>query len=140
MISFLFNNVSITLTARNKLKLYISKLFATHSVSLSSLTYVFCSDEYLLTINRQFLNHEDYTDIITFNYAVPGQPVIGEVYVSVDRIKENASRFDVTVTKELHRVIFHGALHLCGYTDKHPGQKKRMTNAEDACLKEYFGF
>lgn len=90
---------------------------------IGQLDYVFCSDAYLLNINKQFLNHDTYTDIITFDYtedAVLG----GEIYISIDRVKENALKFDVTLTEELCRVMVHGLLHLAGYKDKTAGHKQ----------------
>lgn len=103
-----------------------------------SLTYIFCSDEYLLQMNQQFLEHDTYTDIITFDLTEPGQKLGGEIYISTDRVKENAGKFDVAYDNELHRVIFHGALHLCGFKDKSAADKKKMRQMEDKCLNDYF--
>lgn len=85
--------------------------------NLESLYYIFCSDDYLLTLNRQFLYHDYYTDIVTFNLAVADSPVIGECYISIDRIKDNAKLYNTSIKNEVIRVVFHGALHLCGYAD-----------------------
>lgn len=104
-----------------------------------SLTYIFCTDEYLLSINQQFLNHDTYTDIITFDLTEPDQTLGGEIYISADRVRENAKSFNVDYQTELHRVIFHGALHLCGFKDKTTADKKKMRAMEDQCLQEYFG-
>ena len=100
--------------------------------------YIFCTDAYLLGINKQFLKHNFYTDIITFNLANKKAPIQGEIYISMDRVKENAQIHQTTYKEELHRVIFHGALHLCGHKDKLPGHVKKMRKAEDSYLATYF--
>jgi probable rRNA maturation factor len=102
-----------------------------------ALHYIFCSDEHLLQINQQFLNHDTYTDIITFDMREREDELVGEIYISVDRIRENATKFKTPFAQELHRVLFHGCLHLCGFGDKKPAEKKEMTLQEDACLKAY---
>lgn len=104
----------------------------------ADLTYIFCSDEHLLGINRQFLNHDTYTDIITFDLSGEPDILTGEIYISTDRVKENAGKFGVDYQNELHRVFFHGALHLCGFKDKSAADKKKMREMEDKCLAEYF--
>lgn len=100
---------------------------------LDSLTYVFCSDEYLLTLNKQFLKHSTYTDILSFDYSEQGA-IIGEIYISVPRVLENASRFKQDFEVELRRVIVHGLLHFFGYKDKSSRQKAQMRRKEEACL------
>jgi probable rRNA maturation factor len=137
-ISFHFLDVSLTLSNRIKLKSFIQSVFNNEKQPLSSLSYIFCTDYYLLGINKQFLNHDTYTDIITFTLSNPKQPIEGEIYISVDRVKENAITHKMTLLQELHRVIFHGALHLCGYTDKTKAAKIVMRQMEDRCLQEYF--
>jgi probable rRNA maturation factor len=102
------------------------------------LNYIFCTDEYLLQVNRDFLQHDYYTDIITFDLSDTSKRVSGEIYISVDRVKDNALTQGVSFTEELHRVIFHGALHLCGYKDKKPAEVKAMRSAEDKYLELYF--
>ena len=109
---------------RTLLKKSIINLFRKENKSLDSLSIIFCSDDYLLDINRKYLNHNYYTDIITFDLSA-GDETIGEIYISADRITENASKFEVPISTELTRVIFHGCLHLCGYEDKTAQQKKR---------------
>jgi rRNA maturation RNase YbeY len=102
------------------------------------LTYVFCGDSYLLEINREFLQHDDMTDIITFDMSEDPELMEGEIYISVERVKENSVKFGVSYEQELHRVIFHGALHLCGFKDKSPSEKKKMRQQEDLCLEQYY--
>lgn len=104
---------------------------------LASLNYIFCTDKRLLEINRQYLKHDFYTDIITFPLSAPKMPVEAEIYISIDRVRENAKTLDVSFKTELHRVIFHGALHLCGYGDKTKGEKEKMRGKEDKYLQKY---
>lgn len=124
------------LTKRNKLKQFIQHIFKKEKTKLESLQFVFCSDDFLLEINRQYLKHDYFTDIITFNLG--DKEVAGEVYISIDRVKDNAAAYKTSFKKELHRVIFHGALHLCGYKDKLNEEKKIMRVKEDRYLQEYF--
>lgn len=94
----------------------------------------FCSDAYLLPMNQQYLDHDTYTDIITFDNSEVEGDIVGDIFISVERVRENAAKFNITETDELHRVIIHGALHLLGYTDKSVVTKKKMTQKEDECL------
>ena len=129
----------IALLHRTELKHFITKLFNQEKVPAISLGYVFCSDDFLLQMNKDYLQHDYYTDIITFDLSdSKHSPIIGEVYISVDTVKSNAAKFNTTAAHELHRVIFHGALHLCGYKDKSKNEKVLMTKKEDQYLKEYF--
>jgi probable rRNA maturation factor len=138
IVSFFFPEKKITLKERAKLKSFIGELFRNESFSLGELTYVFCSDEYLLNLNQQFLKHDYYTDIITFDLSESNQRKDGEIYISIDRVKDNAQKLKSTFNNELHRVIFHGALHLCGYKDKSKKDIKKMRTAEDRYLSLYF--
>jgi len=134
-----FNKADANATLANKvaLKSFIEKKVKNEGYSIDSLTYVFCSDKYLLKINKDFLSHDYYTDIISFDLSeVPGQ-LIGEVYISVDRVKDNAKTHGTGFKEELHRVIFHGALHFCGYKDKKPSDAKKMRQMEDRWLTAY---
>lgn len=136
-ISFHFLS-KITLQHRTDLKQFVAHLFKHEHMALEQLTYIFCSDAYLIQLNRVFLNHNTYTDIISFQLSEPYMPVIGEIYISADRVKSNAISFQTTLKEELHRVIFHGALHLCGYQDKTIVAKGRMQQREDYYLNQYF--
>jgi len=124
----------LDLRDRNRLKRFLATLFKKEGKSLDELQYIFCSDNYLLEINRQYLNHDYYTDIITFDLSEKGQSINAEIYISVDRVRENAREFGSSLKQELHRVIFHGALHLCGYKDKTANQKKEMRQMEEKYL------
>ncbi|MBK8609475.1 MAG: rRNA maturation RNase YbeY [Chitinophagaceae bacterium] len=137
-IQFYFHDRRPALKERKKLKLFIENMFRKEKRALETLSYIFCSDEYLLTINKEFLEHDFYTDVITFDMGAKSEPTVGEVYLSVDRIRENAKTEAISVTEELHRVIFHGALHLCGYKDKIKTDKKKMRSAENRYLELYF--
>jgi probable rRNA maturation factor len=128
----------VTLTQRTGLKRFIQLLFKTEGGQLKNLNYVFCSDEYLLNINKTHLHHNFYTDIITFDLSESPSERTGEIYISIDRVKDNAAQLGVSVKEELHRVIFHGALHLCGHKDKTAKHQKEMRAAEDRYLKLYF--
>ncbi|MFZ1527945.1 MAG: rRNA maturation RNase YbeY [Ferruginibacter sp.] len=128
-----------SLTHRSQLKDFISKIFKREGRRLHSLNYIFCSDESLLKINSDFLQHDYYTDIITFDLSPPGSKEIeAEIYISVDRVKDNAQQFKSSLKEELHRVIFHGVLHLCGYKDKGPKAEKLMRAKEAKYLALYF--
>jgi len=122
---------------RTLVKNVLRDIFKKERTPLEQLQYVFCSDEYLLEINQQYLQHNYYTDIITFDLSEKGGPVSGEIYISIDRVKENARHFQVPFQQELLRVIFHGALHLCGYKDKTKKDQEAMRKAEDKYLYYY---
>lgn len=125
---------SITIPERRRLKQFLAALFKKEGCKLAELNYIFCSDRYLLAINRQYLGHDFYTDIITFDLSEKGQAINAEVYISVDRVQENARKYDTSLKKELHRVLFHGALHLCGYKDKTASERQEMREMEEKYL------
>ena len=130
-INFRFQKV-ISISNRETIKKTIVTLFKKEKQILDCLDIIFCSDEYLLDINKVNLNHNYYTDTITFNYSPKNQKgILGEIYISVDRVRDNAIRFNSTIKQELLRVIFHSSLHLCGYQDKTFAQKEQMTIKED---------
>ncbi len=99
------------------------------------LSFVFCTDDHLLEINRNFLQHDYFTDIITFDYS-DGKRVSGDLMISIDRVKENAISESVSFENELHRVMIHGVLHLLGFADKSPHEKKEMRRIESVCLSQ----
>jgi len=137
-VQFFFLQHNICLTKRRDLKIFIKNIFKKEKMELKSLTYIFCSDEYLLEINKTQLKHNYYTDIITFDLSEIPEKIIGEIYISTDRVRDNAASLGLTIKEELHRVIFHGALHLCNYKDKTPKEIKEMRIAEDQYLQNYF--
>ncbi|MHA4846555.1 rRNA maturation RNase YbeY [Flavitalea antarctica] len=133
-ISFHFHQ-PYRLTQRSNIRELLARLAVIEKKQFESLTYVFCSDEYLLEINRQYLKHDFYTDIITFDLSAgKDTPKVGEIYISLDRVRENAKVHGVTFQTELLRVVFHGALHLCGYKDKTAKESAQMRLLEDKYL------
>ena len=113
------------------------KLIIEEGCATGNLTIIFCNDEELLLVNRQFLDHDFYTDIITFDYR-ENDLISGDLFISVDRIKENALRFSVSANEELHRVVFHGVLHILGYNDKTTSEVKAMRAKENYYLNKLF--
>jgi probable rRNA maturation factor len=125
---------AIALKDKTRVKSFVEELFLKENRQLQKLEYIFCSDNYLLEINKSFLQHDYFTDIITFDLSVSKNETIGEIYISVDRVRENAMTHSVTFQTELLRVIFHGALHLCGYKDKKKSEITIMREKEDYYL------
>lgn len=134
---FFFEHQKFSLKKRTELKSFIETLFKKEKKQLSSINYIFCTDKRVLDINRQFLHHNFYTDIITFDLSETDFTQ-AEIYISIDRVKDNAKTLEVSLKSELHRVIFHGALHLCGYKDKTKKEKEEMRGKEDFYLKSHF--
>jgi probable rRNA maturation factor len=127
-----------SLTQRTRLKAFIKILFKKEGYRIDTINYIFCNDAYLLEINKTYLKHHTLTDIITFPLYEKGSPISSDIYISVDRVKENAKLFGVSFKEEIHRVIFHGALHLCGYKDKSKGDSLLMRQMEEKYLSLYF--
>ncbi|QED38462.1 rRNA maturation RNase YbeY [Antarcticibacterium arcticum] len=109
---------------------WIEAVIASEAKKLEELSYIFCDDDYLLNLNEEFLKHDTYTDIITFDYSV-GKILQGDIYISTERVKENSTEFNVSFNEELRRVIIHGVLHLCGYKDKTKEQSLLMRQKEE---------
>ena len=119
-----------TLNKKKAVRFFIPQIFKLENKAFKRLDYIFCSDEYLLQINRAHLQHDYYTDIITFDLS-RDENTIGEVYISIDCVKENAATYNTTFSIEMHRVLFHGVLHLCGYKDKTKKDIALMRQKED---------
>jgi len=132
-ISFHSEDVDFQLENEQKLIDWINSTIQQEEKSATEITYVFCSDEYLYQMNLDYLNHDTYTDIITFDYT-ENSLVSGDIFISIDRVKENAIKFNTTFLNELSRVIIHGVLHLVGYKDKTTEQKQVMRSKEDFYL------
>jgi rRNA maturation RNase YbeY len=128
----------VTLLNRRGLKAFIISVFKREKRPLRDLNIIFCNDQYLLELNRQFLNHDYYTDILSFPLSHKKQPLIAEIYISVDRVRENAHLSKFSFKQELHRVIFHGVLHFCGFNDKSRNDITKMRSEEDKLLTTYF--
>jgi probable rRNA maturation factor len=134
---FYFDDVTLSLRNRKRLKHFVAKIFKSKKKILGRLTYIFSTDRRILQINRQYLNHDFYTDVIAFDLSDTPRSVHGEVYISIDRVKQNANTFNVTISEELYRVIVHAALHLCGYRDKTASERATMKIEEDRYLAQY---
>jgi rRNA maturation RNase YbeY len=133
-IQFFEEDISYKLKNKALVRQWIKDTIVAEGFKLKELTYVFCSDAYLLPMNQQYLDHDTYTDIITFDNSEVEGDIVGDIFISVERVRENAAKFNITEIDELHRVIIHGALHLLGYTDKSVVTKKKMTQKEDEYL------
>lgn len=123
---------------RTRLKTYLAKIFRKEGCRVQHINYIFCTDTYLLQFNQDFLNHDTYTDIITFQLSHKGEPLLSDIYISTERVRENSKIFHTTFKKEIHRVILHGAFHLCGYSDKSKEDIRLMRALEDDHLRRYF--
>ena len=134
-VNFFEEDIRFDLKNKNKVKAWVKSTIAAEGYKLQELNYIFCSDAYLLQINRQYLDHDTYTDIITFDNSEKEKVIEGDIFISIERIRENAEKFGTGETNELHRVLIHGALHLLGYKDKKSADKTTMTTKEDQYLR-----
>jgi len=134
--SIVFNYHHTTPPLKNKLlvKSAIARIFTEEKVAFKSLSYIFCTDEFLLKLNQEYLNHDTLTDILTFNMEGSSLPIVAEIYISTERVEENSAQLGVPLVTELHRVMIHGVLHLCGYDDHTLEQKELMRKKEDYYL------
>ena len=132
MISFNYET-DFKLLDEAKISSWISKIIEHHNCKKEEISYVFCDDEYLYRLNVQYLNHDTLTDIISFDYSI-GKTISGDIFISVERVEDNAKDFDVDFNTELHRVIIHGILHYCGFKDKTEDDAKLMRAKEDEAL------
>ena len=135
-ITFHKEEIEFDLPSELKISEWLTNIAAENKKSITQLSYIFCSDDYLLEINRTYLNHDDYTDIITFPYK-QGHEIESDIFISVDRVRENAKEYNTTFELELLRVIAHGLLHLIGYGDKTEDTQLKMTEMEDLCLLQW---
>ena len=136
-VSFHYADVKpIPLPNKRMVQQFVATIFKTEKKPLQQLNYIFCSDAYLLNINQQFLQHAYYTDIITFDLS-ESKATIGEIYISVETVKSNTALHQTTFKEELLRVIFHGALHLCGYGDRKKSEITVMRQKEEYYLRTY---
>ena len=135
-IHFFAEDITFTLKEKQKVREWIVSTIKNEGFGrVAELNFIFCSDEYLLSINKQYLDHDTYTDIVTFDSSEEEQAIAGDIFVSIDRVRDNAAKFATIERDELHRVIIHGVLHLCGYFDKKKDDKVLMTQKEDYYLK-----
>ncbi len=135
-INFYFEDIEEFQLDRPKSRKWINNSISNEGCQSGDITFIFCSDDYLLEINKQYLDHDYYTDIITFDY-VKGDVISGDIFISIDRVRENAATFEVSFINELNRILIHGVLHLLGYKDKSVEEKRLMTSKEDDYLEYY---
>ncbi|MFA6367986.1 MAG: rRNA maturation RNase YbeY [Bacteroidales bacterium] len=133
-ISFNFVKTKDVISQKNKIKSWIKNVVEQKGKSIGDISYIFCDDVYLLEINKTYLEHDFFTDIITFDYS-DKEKVAGDLFISIDRVRENSLTHNENFEKELHRVIIHGILHLLGLKDKTEKQAKQMRKAEEECLR-----
>ncbi len=132
-IRFSAQNIDFNLEDPQKVRLWVTEVVSRRQMRVGNISYLFCDDEHILQVNRQFLDHDTYTDIITFDY-VAGGLVSGDILISIDRVGENARTYGVPFEQELHRVIIHGVLHLLGQGDKSPDEATEMRRQEAEAL------
>ena len=136
-ISFYNDGVRAKTPSKRLLKAWIKEFVSNHGKKVGELAFVFCSDDKILEVNQGFLQHDYYTDIITFDYC-EGEIISGDIFISVERVLENATLHQVNYTTELLRVLSHGVLHLIGFQDKKQKKKVEMTRNEDLCMSLFF--
>ncbi len=135
MINFNYE-LEFQLENEEQLSLWISNVITSENKKEGDINYILCDDEYLLEINKQYLNHDYYTDIISFDYSI-GNELHGDIFVSIERVRENAMVYEVTFDEELKRVLAHGVLHYCGYSDKTEEEELMMRSKEDEKIKMF---
>ena len=130
-----YNTIDVPMPdfSHRKISAWVKAVAAAHGRRIGEVAYVFCNDEKILEVNRQYLQHDYYTDIITFDYSV-GEVISGDLFISLDTVRSNAAGLGADYTDELHRVVIHGILHLCGINDKEPGEREIMEAEEDKAL------
>ena len=136
MIQYIAEGVKLPLIEKSKINRWIKETASGYNRKVGEITYIFCSDEKILEINKQYLEHDYYTDIITFDYS-EGVVISGDIFISVDTVRTNAADFKVTFENELKRILIHGILHLCGQDDKTPELRLKMTENENIALNGY---
>ncbi len=134
MISYQTEGIEMPAIKKRETTEWIKKVAADYGKRVGEIAYIFCSDEKILEVNRQYLQHDYYTDIITFDYCA-GNRLSGDLFISLDTVRTNAEQFNQPYERELHRVIIHGILHLCGINDKGPGEREIMEAAENKALE-----
>lgn len=133
-INFFTEDINYNLKGKNAVKAWIKETIAQEGYKLNELNFIFCSDEYLLRVNQDFLQHDYYTDVITFDNSEELKTILGDIFISIDRVKDNAKQNKASTHDELCRIIIHGTLHLLGYKDKTKNAKTEMTAKEDFYL------
>ena len=139
-ISFFTEDISYQLKSKTKIKKWIKEAIHAHHYQLVELNFILCSDNYLYEMNVKYLDHDTLTDVITFDNSEMPQAIEGDIFISIDRVKENAESLKITTESELHRVMIHGTLHLLGFTDKTPEEQSAMRKMEDFWLNKLANF
>lgn len=134
MISYHLEGVEKPKICTRRTSKWVKDVAEKHGKIVGEIAYIFCSDEYIIDVNRKFLNHDYYTDVITFDYS-EGKKISGDIFISLDTVRTNAEAFNQDYYNELERIIIHGILHLCGFKDKEPNDKEEMTYQEDEAIK-----
>jgi rRNA maturation RNase YbeY len=133
-IEFFYEEIDFRLENKDSLQGWIVSMIESEGYTTESLNYILCSDEYLLNINKEYLNHDTFTDIITFDNSESENTIAADIFISIDRVKDNSQSQSTSFQDELSRVLIHGILHLMGWNDKTDALKKEMRKKEDACL------
>ena len=133
-ITFQSQDIDLVIKEKNKIRLWIVDAINKEGKKTGNITYIFCTDEYLLKMNQEYLKHDDLTDVITFDYT-EGDRVSGDIFISYERIMDNSNTLGTALEDELHRVMIHSVMHLCGYKDKQPDAKAQMTDKENQYLE-----
>lgn len=133
-INYFSEDVAFSLQHEEKISQWLEDIAASHEYQVETINYIFCSDDYLLDINKTYLQHDYYTDIITFDNSSSHHLIESDIFISIDRVTDNAKEIGIPFEEELHRVLVHGLLHLVGFDDKGDDHKILMRQKEDACL------
>jgi rRNA maturation RNase YbeY len=136
MIQYIAEGIKFPYIEKQKINRWIKEVAAGYEKKVGDIAYIFCSDERILEVNNQYLHHDYYTDIITFDYT-EGAIISGDIFISLDTVKSNAEEFGVSFDRELLRIIIHGVLHLCGQDDKTPELRAEMTRKENLAIEKY---
>jgi probable rRNA maturation factor len=136
MIHYICEDVTLPDIPQQEISRWIKKTALGYGKRTGEIAYIFCSDKRMLEVNKQYLNHDYYTDIITFDYS-HGTVISGDIFISIETVKNNSLEFNVSYDEELKRIMIHGILHLCGQDDKSPELRKEMTEKENSALKMY---
>lgn len=135
MVNFLSEKIDFSLKNQKKIKNWIKEIIMEENFQAGDINFIFCSDEYIYEINKKYLNHDYYTDVISFDYT-ENKMINGDIFISIDRINDNAKEFNIPFEEELYRVIIHGILHILGYKDKLKKDLEIMRIKENLCLKK----
>lgn len=133
MISYHTEDIKKPNICTRRTSAWVKKIAASHGKTIGEIAYIFCSDPYILEVNKQYLQHDYFTDVITFDYT-EGNKISGDIFISLDTVQSNAEQFGVDFYEELERVIIHGILHLCGFKDKEPAEEAQMREEENKAI------